>query len=116
MSYTEQIPLSHDHTMVHQDTWGEIFSVNDDAGAPQDLTGYIVRAVVKKTAAAADPVLLEASNAPGGSGITIGGAGNNQITIKKDMTVAPGSYVRDVVLISLTNYRRTYIRGAFVVI
>lgn len=47
--------------------------------------------------------------------ITIGGAGNNEITVNKLVAIAKGKYIYDMNVVFSSGYVRTYLEGDFIV-
>jgi hypothetical protein len=50
-----------------------------------------------------------------GSGITIGGVGNNQVTVSKLIDIAKGNYVWDMNVAFSGGVVKTYLQGDFIV-
>lgn len=86
------------------------FNDNADVPAPIDLSTATLKMQVRKKPG--DPVLFEATEA---DGITIGGVGNNIVTISKICDAPAGVYVWDLQATFASGIVRTYLAGSFTV-
>jgi hypothetical protein len=77
---------------------------------PINLSGSTVYIQVRK--GCAGTLALSLTN---GSGVTIGGVSNNQITINKLVDIAKGNYVWDMQVTFTTGVVKTYLEGDFIV-
>jgi hypothetical protein len=75
-----------DIQMWRNDTWQQVFTLLADT-TPINLSGATVYIQVRK--GCAGTLALSLTN---GSGVTIGGASNNQITVNKLVDIAKGNY------------------------
>ena len=93
------------------DTMQYTVTITDEAGAISLATATVKMEV--RTKADGDVLLTLAE----GDGLTVGGAGNNIITISKVVTIDNcGSYYYDLQAAFTSGVVSTYIRGAFTVI
>jgi hypothetical protein len=103
-------PGVNDVQIWRNDTWLQTFVLTQNSIAI-NLTGSTITIQVRK---GCDGVLaLTAST--GGNGVTIGGAGNNEITVNKLVNIVKGKYVYDVNVVFASGYVRTYLEGDFIV-
>ena len=93
------------------DTLQRTFTIVDSAGSPVSLATAAVKIQVRTKADG--EVLWELTE---GDGLTVGGAGNNVITLSKvcDITGC-GVYYYDLQATFASGVVSTYIRGAFIV-
>ena len=101
-------PGTHNVKIWRNDTWSEVFVITANS-LPINMSTADVKVQVRKKAnsATADLSLTEAS------GITVGGAGSNQITISKLVDIASGNYVWDMQVAFADGVVKTYLTGAF---
>ena len=93
------------------DTLQLTFTILDSAGQAISLATAVVKIQVR-TKPDGD-VLLELTE---GDGITVGGAGNNVVTISKVCAITGcGSYYYDLQATFASGVVSTYVRGAFIV-
>ncbi len=93
------------------DTLTRTFTILDSAGSPVNLSTAAVKMQVRSKPDS--EVLLELTE---GNGITVGGAGNNVISISKVCDISDcGSYHYDLQATFSATDVRTYVRGAFIV-
>lgn len=98
-----------DIQMWRNDTWQQVFTLLADT-TPISLLGAIVYIQVRK--GCGGTLALTLTN---GSGITIGGVSNNQITVNKLVDIAKGNYVWDMQVTFTSNVVKTYLEGDFIV-
>ena len=91
------------------DTWQQVFTLLADT-TPISLLGATVYIQVRKGCGGV--LALSLTN---GSGITIGGVSNNQITVKKLCDIAKGNYVWDLQVTFQDLSVKTYLEGDFIV-
>jgi hypothetical protein len=103
-------PGVNDIQIWRNDTWRQTFVLTQNSVAI-NLTGATITIQVRK---GCDGVLA-LSATTGGGGITIGGAGSNEITVDKLVNIAKGKYVYDVNVVFSSGYVRTYLEGDFIV-
>jgi Ethanolamine utilization protein EutJ (predicted chaperonin) len=107
---TDFRPGKNDIQIWRNDTWRQTFVLTQNSVAI-NLTGATITIQVRK---GCDGVLaLSAST--GGNGVTIAGAGNNEITVNKLVNIAKGKYVYDINVVFSSGYVRTYLEGDFIV-
>ena len=104
------LPASYDIDTYQGDTLGLALTLVDSASAAISLATATVKLQVRKHPGA--PVKLEL---PEGDGITVGGAGNNVVTISKLITLLPGDYRYDLEATFSGGGVRTYVGGSFTV-
>jgi hypothetical protein len=105
------IPGIYNITAYRNDTLQKTVSVVDSTGAPVSFATATMKMQVR-TKPDGD-VLLELIE---GDGLTVGGAGNNVISISKVCDISDcGSYYYDIQATFSATDVRTYIRGAFIV-
>jgi len=103
-------PGVNDIQIWRNDTWRQTFVLTQNSVAI-NLTGATITIQVRK---GCDGVLaLTAST--GGGGVTIGGVGNNEITVDKLVNIAKGKYLYDINVVFSSGYVRTYLEGDFIV-
>ena len=80
---------------------------------PISLVGADVKIQVRKkpNSTTAELTLTEAA----GGGITVGGVNNNQIYVNKQVNIAAGTYVYDMLVLFPNTNEKTYIWGNFIV-
>ena len=98
-----------DIQMWRNDTWQQVFTLLADT-TPINLTGATVYIQVRK--GCGGTLALTLTN---GSGVTIGGASNNQITVNKLVDIAKGNYVWDMQVTFSDTTVKTYLEGDFIV-
>lgn len=98
-----------DIQMWRNDTWQQVFTLLADT-TPISLLGATVYIQVRKGCGGV--LALTLTN---GSGVTIGGASNNQITVKKLVDIAKGNYVWDMQVTFADLTVKTYLEGDFIV-
>jgi hypothetical protein len=91
------------------DTWQQVFTLLADT-TPISLLGATVYIQVRK--GCAGTLALTLTN---GSGVTIGGVSNNQITVNKLVDIDKGNYVWDMQVTFTTGVVKTYLEGDFIV-
>jgi len=107
---TDFRPGKNDIQIWRNDTWRQTFVLTQNS-TPINLTGATITIQVRK---GCDGVLA-LSATTGGGGITIAGAGNNEITVDKLVNIAKGKYVYDINVVFSSGYVRTYLEGDFIV-
>ena len=98
-----------DIQMWRNDTWQQVFTLLADT-APISLLGATVYIQVRKGCGGV--LALSLTN---GSGVTIGGVSNNQVTVKKLVDIAKGNYVWDMQVTFADTTVKTYLEGDFIV-
>jgi hypothetical protein len=98
-----------DIQMWRNDTWQQVFTLLADT-TPISLLGATVYIQVRKGCGGV--LALTLTN---GSGVTIGGVSNNQITVNKLVDIAKGNYVWDMQVTFTSNVVKTYLEGDFIV-
>ena len=91
------------------DTWQQVFTLLADT-TPINLSGATVYIQVRK--GCAGTLVLSLTNS---SGVTIGGASNNQITVNRLVNIDKGNYVWDMQVTFTTGVVKTYLEGDFIV-
>ena len=91
------------------DTWQQVFTLLAYT-TPINLSGATVYIQVRK--GCAGTLALSLTN---GSGVTIGGVSNNQITVNKLVDIAKGNYVWDMQVTFTSGVVKTYLEGDFIV-
>jgi hypothetical protein len=91
------------------DTWQQVFTLLADT-TPINLSGATVYIQVRK--GCGGTLALTLTN---GSGVTIGGASNNQITVSKLVNIDKGNYVYDLQVTFSGGVVKTYLEGDFIV-
>lgn len=103
-------PGRNDVMITRNDTWVQSFVLTAST-VPVDLTGSTITIQIRK---GCDGVLaLTAST--GGNGVTISGAGNNQINVSKLINIEKGKYVYDINVAFNSGVVKTYLEGDFIV-
>lgn len=102
-------PGTLDIKIWRNDTWKQVYAilVND---IPVSLVGATAYIQVRKGCGGV--LALSATN---GSGITIGGVGNNEITVNKLVNIDKGNYKWDLQVTFSDGLVRTYLEGDFIV-
>lgn len=77
-------PGTLDIQMWRNDTWGQAFTITINS-TPVNLSGSTITIQIRK--GCGGTLALTLTN---GSGITIGGVGNNQVTVSKLIDIAKG--------------------------
>jgi len=98
-----------DIQMWRNDTWQQVFTLLADT-TPINVIGSTVYIQVRKGCGGV--LALTLTN---GSGITLGGVNNNQITVKKLVDIAKGNYVWDMQVTFADLTVKTYLEGDFIV-
>ena len=91
------------------DTWQQVFTLLADT-TPISLLGATVYIQVRKGCGGV--LALTLTN---GSGVTIGGISNNQVTVNKLVDIAKGNYVWDMQVTFADLTVKTYLEGDFIV-
>lgn len=102
-------PGINDVMITRNDTWVQSF-VLTASSTPINLTGATITIQIRK---GCDGVL--ALTASTGSGVTISGAGNNQINVSKLINIEKGKYQYDVNVAFSSGVIKTYLAGDFIV-
>ena len=95
--------------MWRNDTWQQVFTLLADT-TPINVIGSTVYIQVRK--GCGGTLALTLTN---GSGITLGGVDNNQITVSKLVDIAKGNYVWDMQVTFTSGVVKTYLEGDFIV-
>jgi hypothetical protein len=105
-------PANYNIQIWRNDTWSQVFLLTANE-VPISLVGAEVEIQVRKkpNSTTAELTLTEGA----GGGITVGGVGNNQITLNKQVDIAAGSYVYDMAILFPNGNEKTYIWGNFIV-
>jgi len=98
-----------DIQMWRNDTWKQVFTLLADT-TPISLVGATVYIQVRKGCGGV--LALTLTN---GSGVTIGGASNNQVTVNKLVNIDKGNYVWDMQVTFADLTVKTYLEGDFIV-
>ncbi len=98
-----------DIQMWRNDTWQQVFTLLADT-TPINVIGSTVYIQVRKGCGGV--LALTLTN---GSGVTLGGVDNNQITVKKLVDIAKGNYVWDMQVTFADLTVKTYLEGDFIV-
>lgn len=103
-------PANYNIQIWRNDTWSQVFQLTANE-VPISLVGAEVEIQVRKKAnsSTAELTLTE------GDGITVGGVDNNQIYLNKQVDIAAGTYVYDMVVLFPNGNEKTYIWGNFIV-
>jgi hypothetical protein len=104
-------PAQYNVQIWRNDTWSQVFTISANSVAV-NLTGCTIIIQVRKTASSSD-VVLSLSSAD--TSIVIGGVSSNQITLKKVVNIAAGSYVYDMNVTFPSGLVKTYVWGTFFV-
>lgn len=91
------------------DTWKQVFTLLADT-TPISLLGATVYIQVRKGCGGV--LALTLTN---GSGVTIGGVSNNQVTVNKLVNIDKGNYVWDMQVTFADLTVKTYLEGDFIV-
>jgi len=102
-------PGTLDIQIWRNDTWQQVFTLLADT-TPINLSGATVYIQVRK--GCGGTLALTLTN---GSGVTIGGANNNQITVNKLVNIDKGNYVYDLQVTFTSTVVKTYLEGDFIV-
>ena len=102
-------PGNLDIQMWRNDTWGQAFTITSNS-SPVNLSGSTITIQIRK--GCGGTLALTLTN---GSGITIGGVGNNQVTVSKLIDIANGNYVWDMNVAFSGGVVKTYLTGDFIV-
>jgi len=102
-------PGTLDIQIWRNDTWQQVFTLLADT-TPISLVGATVYIQVRK--GCGGTLALTLTN---GSGVTIGGANNNQITVNKLVNIDKGNYVYDLQVTFTSTVVKTYLEGDFIV-
>ena len=103
-------PANNSVEIVSGDTWSETFALTLDT-VPIVLTGStIVVSIYKGCSTTA--ALWTATN---GSGVTITGAGFNEISLSKLVTLTKGDYIWDLKVTYIGGIVKTYVWGDFII-
>jgi hypothetical protein len=102
-------PGTLDIQIWRNDTWQQVFTLLADT-TPINLTGATVYIQVRK--GCGGTLALTLTN---GSGVTIGGANNNQITVNKLVNIDKGNYVWDMQVTFTSTVVKTYLEGDYFV-
>ena len=105
-------PANYNIQIWRNDTWSQVFLLTANE-VPISLVGAEVEIQVRKKPNS-DNAELTLTELAGG-GITVGGVNNNQITVNKQVTIAAGTYVYDMVVLFPNGNEKTYIWGNFIV-
>lgn len=103
-------PAKHDIKTWRNDTLAINFELSID-GAPIDLSGATIRMQVRPDYGSNTLTLAFTE----GSGITVSGANNNMIEVKKLINIASGNYVYDLEAQFANTDVKTYVKGNFTV-
>jgi hypothetical protein len=105
-------PANYNIQIWRNDTWSQVFLLTANT-VPISLVGAEVEIQVRKrpNSETAELTLTELA----GGGIVVGGVNNNQITINKQVDIAAGTYVYDMVVLFPSGNEKTYIWGNFIV-
>jgi hypothetical protein len=104
-------PAQYNVQIWRNDTWSQVFTISANSVAV-NLTGCTIIIQVRKTASSSDVVLSLTS---ADTSIVIGGVSSNQITLKKVVNIAAGSYVYDMNVTFPSGLVKTYVWGTFFV-
>jgi hypothetical protein len=104
-------PAQYNIQLWRNDSWVQTFAITAE-NVPVDLTGSTITIQVRKTANA---TAVDLSLSTGGNGITISGAGNNQIVLNKVVNIAAGNYLYDMNVTFPSGVVKTYVWGTFLV-
>lgn len=103
-------PAQYNVQIWRNDSWAQTFAITANDVAV-DLSGCTILIQVRTKPSSTD-VALELET---GSSITIGGVGNNEITLNKVVDIAAGNYVYDMNVTFPSGLVKTYIYGTFLV-
>jgi hypothetical protein len=102
-------PATLDIKIWKNDTWSQTFALTANS-TPIDLSTATVRIQIRKGCGGTLMVTLT-----NGDGITIGGVGNNEITIGKIISIDKGNYFWDMEVTQSVDSVKTYLTGDFIV-
>jgi len=102
-------PAKFDIKMWRNDTWVEVFALTTNS-SPISLSGATVYIHIVKGCETTATLTLT-----NGSGITITGAGNNQISVSKLINIDKGNYKWDLQVTFSGGVVKTYLEGDFIV-
>src|SRR5690349_8366937 len=92
---TNLLPVEENVSLYHGDSWIETWTATDSSGDAVDLsTAVVLIQIRKKQDPGSDSIFEADSDAIGG--ISIGGTGNNEITINKVVTGDVGCWFWDL--------------------
>lgn len=103
-------PGINDVMITRNDTWVQSFVLTASSVAI-DLSGATITIQIRK---GCDGLLMLTAST-GGNGVTISGAGNNQINVSKLINIAKGKYEYDVNVAFNSGVIKTYLAGDFTV-
>jgi len=103
-------PAQYNVQIWRNDSWAQTFSITSNDVAV-DLSGCTILIQVRTKPTSTDVALSLAT----GTSITIGGVGNNEITLNKVVDIAAGNYVYDMNVTFPSGLVKTYIYGTFLV-
>ena len=103
-------PAQYNVQIWRNDSWAQTFAITANDVAV-DLSGSTILIQVRTKPTSTDVVLSLTT----GSTITIGGVGNNEITLNKVVDIAAGNYVYDMNVTFPSGLVKTYIYGSFLV-
>lgn len=98
-----------DIQMWRNDTWQQVFTLLADT-TPINVVGSTVLIQVRKGCGGV--LALTLTN---GSGVTIGGVNNNQITVSKLVNIDKGNYIWDMQVTFPNTTVKTYLEGNYIV-
>lgn len=102
-------PAKFDIKMWRNDTWVEVFALTQNS-SPISLAGATIYIHVVKGCEGTATLTLT-----NGSGITITGAGSNQISVSKLINIDKGNYKWDLQVSYSGGVVKTYLEGDFIV-
>jgi hypothetical protein len=102
-------PAKFDIKMWRNDTWVEVFALTQNS-TPISLVGATIYIHIVKGCEGTATLTLT-----NGSGITITGAGNNQISVSKLINIDKGNYKWDLQVSYSGGVVKTYLEGDFIV-
>lgn len=100
-------PAKFDIKMWRNDTWVEVFALTMNS-SPISLLGATIYIHIVKACETTPALTLT-----NGSGITITGASNNQISVNKLINIAKGNYKWDLQVSYAGGVVKTYLEGEF---
>ena len=103
-------PANNTVEIVTGNTWSETFALTLDT-VPIILTGSTILVSIYK-GCSTSTALWTATN---GNGVTITGAGFNEISLSKIVTLAKGDYIWDLKVTYLDGKVKTYVWGDFII-
>jgi len=110
MSQANFKPAQHDIELVKGNSWQETYLFTLDNVAINLSAATVLVSIYQGCSTGA--ALWTATN---GNGVTISGAGNNQVTINKIVDLTAGNYIWDMKITFADTTVRTYVWGDFVV-